>query len=309
MNQQAVQLCALTCETVAAPDLSISATGDQPAAPLVAPLGSKVSCAIADLAMRDQIVTTLQMLAAVQALRHPWLTLDGLFRLIVAVDRQAAVLANRQLLEAVGQSADMQLDKNSAFAFPCDHGIVVILPVEIVRYALAPNSEVERQYGLTTIWHELAHVHALALHYWSDQRLRMPSASYADGWIDQAWHEFFADRHSRWPGFSADLELDLVRRAWAELQARPSPAVAQQLLIRLASAYGRSVSCTAEFDRFCAQLPELFNSQPAITLWKHCAVELDVACARVQTDAAAPPLEGIAQTMKALAQHWVAVHL
>jgi hypothetical protein len=156
-------------------------------------------------------------------------------------------LANRHLLEAIGQSAASHIEKSSAFAFPCDHGIVVILPIEIVRYALAPNSEAERQYGLTTIWHELAHVHALALQYWDGQHLKMPRASYLDGWIDQAWHEYFADRHSQWPGFSPDFELNLVRQSWDAIQTQPSLVHAQQLLVRLASAYGR---CTSGIDAF-----------------------------------------------------------
>ncbi len=309
MNQLAAHLCALTCETVPTPDLSVSRSDGAPAVPLLAPLGDKVSCAIADLAMRDQIVTTLQMLAAAQALHYPWLTLNGLFRLIVTADRRAAVLANGHLLEAIGQSAAMHLDKSSAFAFPCDHGIVVVLPMDVVRYALAPDSEAERQYGLTTIWHELAHVHALALQYWDGQQLKMPSATYSDGWVDQAWHEFFADRHSRWPGFSSAFEMALVRRSWDAVQAQPSPAHGQQLLIRLASAYGRSGPGIDGFDQFCGQLPELFDTPTTVTLWNRCATELDSACARVQSEGIAPPLEGLAQAMNALAQHWSAAHL
>lgn len=301
MTPLSLQLCALTCQTIPAPALTTCAIDGAALTPIAAPLGNKVSCPIPDEEMRQQVVTVLQLLAATQMSLHPWLTLEGLFRVIVAPDRRQAVIANAALLEAIGQPVAEHLNNKSAFAFPCDQGVVVILPLEIVRCVVAPDNETERQYGLTTIWHEFAHVKALTMQYFCEGKMhRSVSASVAN-WVNQAWHEFFADRHSHWPGFSTFLEQTLVAHAWQTLRlADFTPLAAQHLLIRLASAYGRHIANGSSQESFATSFPMIFNSDAITSMWVACANELEQACSFVQEHGSSPNLSGLEQVMDQL---------
>jgi hypothetical protein len=289
---QVSHLNAFTCETLPAPALSVTRADGDPGEPVPAPLADRVSCPISNVELREHIATTLQLVAASQALIHPWLSLRGLYRLIVTPDRSAAVTANKALIESIGQTVAMHQGEQSAFAFPCQRGIVVIMPLDIVRYALAPDSEIERQYGLTTIWHELAHVHALHLHFFSDGSFDPQRQLNVPGWIYQAWHEFFADRHSHWPGFSTELERRLVTAAAKEFHAAPTLARLNHFLVRLSSAYGRILTEPTGASQF-AQLLQSISLPPEI--WSQCADALDRAAEWVRETGRQPelgPIEG-----------------
>lgn len=303
MTPPSWQLGALTCQTIPAPSLTASAIDGTAQASISAPLGSKVSCPVPDEEMRQQIGTVLQLLAATQAMRYPWLTLNGLFRVIVAPDRRAAVMANASLLEAIGQPVAEHLKNKSAFAFPCDQGVVVILPLEIVRCAVAPYSETERQYGLTTIWHEFAHVKALTLQYFHEGKMQRPVRVSVSNWVNQAWHEFFADRHSHWQGFSTALEQELVVQAWQALLTDSTASAAQHLLVRLASAYGRHAANGPNQDSFVGQFPMIFSTPHIISMWEDCAKELEQACAFVQANDSSPNLSRLEQVMDQFSVH------
>lgn len=303
MTPPSWQLGALTCQTIPAPPLTASAIDGTAQASISAPLGSKVSCPVPDEEMRQQIGTVLQLLAATQAMRYPWLTLNGLFRVIVAPDRRAAVMANASLLEAIGQPVAEHLKNKSAFAFPCDQGVVVILPLEIVRCAVAPDSETERQYGLTTIWHEFAHVKALTLQYFHEGKMQRPIRLSVSNWVNQAWHEFFADRHSHWPGFSTALEEALVVQSWQALLHGPTASAAKQILVRLASAYGRHAADDSNQDSFVRQFPMIFSTPLIISMWEACAKELEKACSFVQANDSSPNLSRLEQVMEQLSVH------
>lgn len=286
-----------------APSLTASAIDAPAQVSISAPLGSKVSCPIPCEEMRQQIGTVLQLLAATQMLQYPCLTFEGLFRVIVAPDRHAAVMANASLLEAIGQPVTAHMNNTSAFAFPCDHGVVVILPLDVVRYAMAPDSESERQYGLTTIWHEFAHVKAITLQYFVEGRMQNPVCVSVPKWVNQAWHEFFADRHSHWPGFSTLLEQTLVIEAWQLLLRDGSPSSANHLLVRLASAFGRHTANGSSHDSFVRLFPMIFSTLRIISLWEACAKELERACAFVQAHSCSPNLSKLEQVLDQLSDY------
>ena len=300
MTPPSWQLGALTCQTISIPSLTASAIDGTAQTSIPAPLGGKVSCPIPDEDMRQQIGTVLQLLAATQMLRYPCLTFEGLFRVIVAPDRHAAVMANASLLEAIGQPVAEHLSNKSAFAFPCDQGVVVILPLEIVRYAMAPDSEPERQYGLTTIWHEFAHVKAITMQYFCEGKMQRPFPATVAKWVNQAWHEFFADRHSQSPGFSTVLEQKLVIDAWLLLQRDGSPSSANHLLVRLASAYGRHTASGSNQDAFIRLFPTIFNTFAVISMWEACAQALEQACAFVHQHDKSPNLIRLEHSMERL---------
>ena len=279
MHPDTHSLNALTCVTLPAPALSATRGESTEGAAVQAPLADKVSFYVDDLLLQEQVATTLQLIAASQALIHPWMNLRGLYRFIVAPDRHAAVLANRDLIEAIGQTVGMYQGKSSAFAFPCTHGVVVVMPLDIVRFAIAPENEDERQYGLTTIWHELAHVHALHLQFFRGGEFRPHAVPALAGWVHQAWHEFFADRHSHWPGFSTGFEQHLLARLWQEFLRSPTRQALQHLAVRMASAYGRMEADPQGAGRFEAMLHHTLGR---VVNWSPCAKALDdaVTCLR-----------------------------
>jgi hypothetical protein len=293
------QLCALTCETVPATPLAALIGDDGLETQIASPLGDKICCPVADPAMQQQICAQLQLVAAAQSVHFSWLSMLGLYRVIVAPDRQSAAFANQSLLEAIGQSAEKYEGGRGAFAFPCAHGIVVVLPMHIVGYALAPDSEIERQYGLTTIWHELAHAHALALDYWPDGQLRMPSASPTLPLASVVWHEFFADRHSHWPGFSCDFENQLVESAWQSARSAPDARHAGQLLINVAKAYGRLGAFRADSGLWLDAFPQARCSHLMTSAWKACAQDLDDALASLLASQRSPDLTALEQSSQA----------
>ncbi len=295
MNPAAHSLNALTCVTLPAPALSANQGEGAEAEPVQAPLADKVSFQVDDPLLQEQVATTLQLIAASQGLIHPWMSLHGLYRLIVAPDRQAAVLANRDLIEVIGQTVEMYQGKTSAFAFPCMHGIVVVMPLDIVRLAVAPENETERQYGLTTIWHELAHVHALHLQFFPDGTFQRHAGVTVAGWIHQAWHEFFADRHSHWPGFSTGLEQHLLVTAWHEFLASPCEQTLQHLLVRMASAYGRVHADPQGAGNFEDFLDRTLGRPVA---WSPCASALDCAAQFVRETGRHPDLQGLESAFK-----------
>lgn len=290
MTPDTHSLNALTCVTLQAPELSATRGEGAEAAPVQAPLADKVSFHVDDPLLQEQVATTLQLIAASQGLIHPWMSLHGLYRLIVAPDRQAAVVANRDLIEAIGQTVAMYQGKTSAFAFPCMHGIVVVMPLDIVRFAVAPENEAERQYGLTTIWHELAHVHALHLQFFRDGAFQAQSEVALAGWVHQVWHEFFADRHSHWPGFSTGLEQHLLVSAWQEFLASPTRQTRQHLLVRMASAYGRVQANPQGVERFEAFLEQALGVPVD---WSPCANALDSAAIYLRETGKHPDLRPI----------------
>ncbi|MGQ0599013.1 hypothetical protein [Aquabacterium sp.] len=301
-------LCALTCETMPAHPLMVSRPDDGGPKQISAPLGNKVSIPLLQAELRDQIATLLQLIAAVQVVRYPWMTMDGLYRVIVTPDRHATLLANEHLLEAIGQSVAMHVNKKSAFAFPCPHGIVVVLPLDVIRLALAPDTEVERQYGLTTVWHELAHVHALSKQYFANRRLQIPVDSRICPTTIQAWHEFFAERHSHWPGFDTALERHLVDEAWKEFVSEPTRPKAAHLLVRLASAHGR-VPTHGDLGTCISAFPQVFASNSLIKQWHACAEALEQACVTIVESGNAPDLVLLNQRLGNLADGLMVPHL
>ncbi|MBI5926449.1 MAG: hypothetical protein HY836_12740 [Aquabacterium sp.] len=240
--------------------------------------------------MQEQVATQIQLLASAQLIRHPWMRFDKLFRFIVAADRATAVRANAVLLESIGQSVAIHLTKTSAFAFPCEQGLVVIVPFEVMRCALAPDNEMERQYGLTTVWHELAHVHALTLQYYPDGLFQPILPKAVRGSTNQAWHEFFADKHSHWQGFVADLEVHLLRSAWHDVLTSPSEAIVDHFMVRLASTHGRmsanGFGSAMATPRTCAA----FESNDMVDRWRVCQSMLDDLCAQAIQTGIAPDL-------------------
>ncbi len=300
MNQPLAALCALTCETELATRLTavIGDGGDE--MPIAPPLGDKICCPVEDAALRQRICTQLQLLAAAQSIHCPWLSLAGLYRVIVPPDRHSAVLANERLLTAIGQSRAAHEGKQGAFAFPCERGIVVVLPMQIVGYALAPDTEVQRQYGFTTIWHELAHAHALALDYWPQGQLRRPRASASLQLASLMWHEFFADRHSHWPGFSCAFEHQLVERAWQQVKASPTSAHVGQLLVDVARAYGRIGATRTEPFPWVAAFPQAQELAPVALAWRTCADDLDRACASLVATNESPDMSALERSSQAL---------
>jgi hypothetical protein len=299
MHPSISQLCALTCETLPAKPLTALIGNDSVDTPIAAPLGDKICCPVADLTLQQQICTQLQLVAAAQSVHCPWLSMSGLYRVIVSPDRRSAVLANRSLLEAIGQTVEMYESDRGAFAFPCLLGIVVVLPMHIVGYALAPDTEVKRQYGLTTIWHELAHAHALALDYWPHGQLRMPRASTSLQLASAMWHEFFADRHSHWPGFSCDFENQLVETAWQSVRSDPTVERIGQLLVNLAKAYGRLGAFRTGAGLWQEAFPQAQSLTPVASAWKDCAQDLDNALASLLASNASPDLTDLEQSSQA----------
>lgn len=297
-------LCALTCETMPSYPLVMSRPDGYGQTQISAPLGNKLSIHVPKGALKEQIATALQLISAVQVGRYPWMTLDGLYRLIVTPDRHATLLANAHLLEAIGQSVAMHIDKNSAFAFPCTQGIVVILPLEIVRFALAPDNETERQYGLTTVWHELAHVHALSKQYLKKGRLQPPVKSRISPITFQAWHEFFAERHSHWPGFDSVFECQLVDAAWLAFVADSTQENVAHLLVRLASAHGR-LSTNGSHEACLTAFPQVFCTNQMVSQWQACAEALELACLTIVGSGSAPDLSALEQSLEGLAERLV----
>jgi hypothetical protein len=300
MNQSLSPLCALTCETEPATRLTavVGDGGDE--TPIAPPLGDKICCPVEDAVLRQQICTQLQLLAATQSIHYPWLSLAGLYRVIVPIDRRSVVLANKSLLEAIGQSVEMYESKQGAFAFPCERGIVVVLPMPIVGYALAPDTEVQRQYGFTTIWHELAHAHALALDYWPQGKLRRPRASASLQLASLMWHEFFADRHSHWPGFSWAFEHQLVESAWQQAKTNPTSAHVWQLLVDVARAYGRIGAARTEAFPWAAAFPQAHALESVASAWKTCADDLEIACASLVAQNESPDMSALERSSQAL---------
>lgn len=302
MSSSIPKLCAVTCEVEPSIRLTAVIGDDGDEAPIEAPLGDKICCPVEDPVLRKQICTQLQLLAATQSIHYPWLSLAGLYRVIVPLDRQSAVQANKSLLEAIGQSVEMYEGKRGAFAFPCEYGIVVVLPMHIVGYALAPGTEVELQYGFTTIWHELAHAHALALDYWPCGKLKMPRVSASLQLASLMWHEFFADRHSHWPGFSCAFEHQLVEAAWRQAQSSPTSGHVRQLLVDLARAYGRiGASQTEAPPRWAAAFPQAQALEPIASAWKTCANDLENACASLMARNESPDMSALERSSQALA--------
>lgn len=300
MNRSISQLCALTCETVPATRLTavIGSGGDE--TPIASPLEDKICCPVDDLVLRGQICTQLQLIAATQSIHYPWLSLAGLYRVIVPPDRRSAVQANQSLLEAIGQSVEMYEGETGAFAFPCEQGIVVVLPMHIIGYALAPDTEAQRQYGFTTIWHELAHAHALALDYWPQGKLRMPRASASLQLASLMWHEFFADRHSHWPGFSCAFEHQLVERAWQQVQSNPTGGRMRQLLVDVARAYGRIGASRTDMSPWMAAFPQALEQPLVASAWKTCADDLERACASLIARNVSPDMFALERSSQAL---------
>ncbi|MES2089526.1 MAG: hypothetical protein V4532_06055 [Pseudomonadota bacterium] len=289
-------LRAETCQTIESASLTISVGTD--ARPLAPPLRNSISFECANEVSRIQAANCLQLAAATQALRHPWLNFDGLYRLIVTHDRSSAIQANGHHLECIGQSVEDHLQRSGACAFPTKHGIVVILPLRILAYALEPESETERQYGLTTIWHELAHVHDLTLHYPSKTGQWPPVKDITTGQTRQSWHEYFADRHSHWPGFSADFELQLANQALTKaLASRSRPDIAT-LMTRLASTHGRLAAQGLELDQAAPELADRLNQLRAKTAWTACAAQLDNALADVRAKGRPPDLRWLEVDLK-----------
>lgn len=300
MNLSISQLCALTCETEPSTPLTATVVDSGVETPVVPPLGDKVCCPVDDLVLRGQICTQLQLIAASQSVHYPWLSLAGLYRVIVSPDRHSAVQANKGLLEAIGQSVEMYEGERGAFAFPCERGIVVVLPMHIVGYALAPDTEVERQYGFTTIWHELAHAHALALDYWPQGKLRMPRASASLQLASLMWHEFFADRHSHWPGFTCAFEHQLVADAWQSARSNPTSSHVGQLLVNVAKAYGRLGAFQAGEGPLLAAFPQAHALEPVASAWKSCASELENARASLIASNVSPDMSALERASQAL---------
>lgn len=286
-------LCALTCKTLPPPALTMSGSEGATPVPFFAPLQGNVTVGLGDPDLQEQVATQIQLLASAQLIRHPWLRFDKLFRFIVAADRAAAVRANAALLEAIGQSVADHLTKTSAFAFPCEHGVVVIVPFEVMRCALAPDHEMERQYGLTTVWHELAHVHALTLQYYPDGQFQPIVPKAVRGSTSQAWHEFFADRHSHWQGFSADLEVHLLRTAWQDVLASRTKASVDHFLVRLASAHGRMSASGLGAVMATPQTCVAFESDGVAESWRACQSVLDDLCAQVIQTGTSPDLTAL----------------
>jgi hypothetical protein len=270
------------------------------------PLGDKICCPLEDSGLRRHICTQLQLLAAVQSVHYPGLSLAGLYRLIVSPDRRSVVVANKDLLEAIGQTVEMYDSKQGAFTFPCERGIVVVLPMHIVGYAFAPDTEVQRQYGFTTIWHELAHVHAQSLEYWPSGRLRMPPARASLQLASLMWHEFFADRHSHWPGFSCDFERQLVSEAWRRMQANPTTDHAKQLVVDVARAYGRMGAARTTPCPWDDAFPQAMALAPVASAWRACADNLENACAACMATKEHPDLSSLELSSQALVQACVA---
>lgn len=302
-------LCALTCPTVSSPALMFSEGELSSALPFAPPLRDAISFEVDRPELKEQVSTLLQLVAGVQRIRFPWMNFDGLFRLIVAIDRDAAVRANAELLEGIGQSADAHLNNTSAFAFPCGKGVVVILPLDVVRYALAPENEVERQYGLTTIWHELTHVHDLTLLYYQDGVFMPNRSAGVRGHTRKTWHEFFADRHSHWQGFSVDLEMHLLKLAWQAVSSEPSAINFDYLLVRLASAYGRLSANGAGEILVTPQASNAFLSADLPALWRICQGELDDACTSIIEMGVAPSLTKLESSLDHFRAALLAGHL
>jgi hypothetical protein len=276
--------------------------------PVAAPLGDKICCPVADLTLRAQICAQLQLLAAAQLQQHPWLDWTGLYRVIVPPDRRSAVMANRPLLEAIGQSIEMHEVNQGAFAFPCERGIVVVLPMHIVAYALAPDTEAERQYGFTTVWHELAHVHALALDYWPQGKLRLPRQGASLQLASNVRHEFFANRHAHWPSFSCDFEHRLVEAAWHAATSSPTAEQAGRLLVNLAHAYGKLGASRTGASFWMEALPTGQASMPIALAWQACARELDNALRSLHLNHASPDMSALELSSQAWLRAWLHAH-
>lgn len=282
-------LCADTCRTIKPEPLTALIAGEvQPLAP---PLRDRISFDCADEKAQMQAATYLQLAAVAQTLRHPWLNFDGLYRLIVASDRSKAIQANGHHLECIGQSVQDHLQRSGACAFPTRDGILVILPLRILAYALEPENEQERQYGLTTIWHELAHVYDLTLHYSGKTGQWPPVNSLTPSHTRQAWHEYFADRHSHWPGFSVEFEVQLADQALTQAIASKSQHDIAALATRLASTYGRLAADKLELDQIAPPLANRLGQLGTIAAWTVCVHKLDDALAEVTSTGCAPELK------------------
>lgn len=279
-----------TCPTIQAADLV--STGDgKPAAMLSAPLGDRVSFPGVDESVAEQGATSVQLTAAVLTMRYPWMNFYGLYRFIIAADRRAVIDANAHHLKRLRFDLEDLKSRSGAFAFPTEHGIVVVMPVQVLSYAFAANSETERQYGLTTIWHELAHVYDLTLHYLGEHAQGLIPSSSSRLSTRQVWHEYFADRHSHWPGFAVQFELELVERALSDAVLSRSVEHARALAVRLGSAHGR---LTAEGVSLGAAGPEAMASLDSLGAghhWEACARALDEALETVTRTGRAPNLQ------------------
>ncbi|MDI1258283.1 hypothetical protein [Aquabacterium sp.] len=276
MSVSTSSLCAETCETITAIGFAAEVDGE-PAESFSAPLGDCISFPNASEKAAQQAASYVQLTAAVLAMRYPWMSFKGLYRFIIASDRNAVIEANAHHLGRLYPDLEDLKSRSGAFAFPMNCGIVVVMPAHVMAYAFAPDSEVERQYGLTTIWHELAHVADLSLHYLADGGKGLVFQATSTLNARQIWHEYFADRHSHWPGFSVSFELELVEKALNDIGHSKSRSNIQALAVRLGSAHGR---LTAEGSQLSlaapgvsAKLASLGIAQP----WRSCAEALDEA--------------------------------
>lgn len=296
MTKAILALSAETCMTIQAAELASTVDG-KPAAMLSAPLGDRVSFPGVDESVAEQGATSVQLTAAVLTMRYPWMNFDGLYRFIIAADRRAVIDANAHHLNRLRFDLEDLKSRSGAFAFPTEHGIVVVMPVQVLTYAFAASSETERQYGLTTIWHELAHVYDLTLHYLGEQAQGLIPSSSSRPSIRlstrQVWHEYFADCHSHWPGFAVKFELELVERALNDVVHLKSVEHVRALAVRLGSAHGRLTAEGVSLGAVRQEAMASLDSLGAGHHWEACARALDEALETVTRTGRAPNLEGL----------------
>ncbi|RTL25790.1 MAG: hypothetical protein EKK47_22600 [Burkholderiales bacterium] len=114
------------------------------------------------------------------------------------------------------------------------------------------------------------------------------------------WREFYADRHSHWPGFSCAFEHLLVERAWQQAQSNPTSDHVSKLLVEVARAYGRIGAFRAGSSHWAEAFPQALALDVVASAWKSCASELESAQASLIARNVSPDMSALEEASQAM---------
>lgn len=127
--------------------------------------------------------------------------------------------------------------------------------------------------------------------YWVSASLQLASLM---------WREFYADRHSHWPGFSCAFEHLLVERAWQQAQSNPTSDHVSKLLVEVARAYGRIGAFRAGSSHWAEAFPQALALDVVASAWKSCASELESAQASLIARNVSPDMSALEEASQAM---------
>lgn len=215
-----------------------------------------IGCTQAD---GERLADVMQMLGVLLLQEHPFIQLDGVERVVVAIDYPAALQRHCARARVFCSNFLEVAHAAEGVTFPTEHGAVVLVRGEALLKALR-DDEADMSGVARIVVHELCHAHDLARRRtWLLRAAarRGPDFASADGyWLCNAiWSEYFANRYSYFCAPRLDDERVRFRATFEGLQRLSADAAMSHLANLFGYALGSLSAAGARLEDLGGDVP------------------------------------------------------